>query len=350
MERAAWIAQVEQDCGVGFVASSYAYYSHPAQRSGSQFVLVPKLPLHRGRRWNVVLVVHGGFWKSKWSLMNALRTARLARFLLDAGYAPVFLEYRRRPDDAPNAAFPGPNADLINALRHLRRSKLLEEHGIPNSLNAEHVILLGHSAGGSLALWAGTTSAMCSYEMEKTAVGSAFPFEAVAALRCIKLIVAVAPVANLEMAYYLRLSDQGDAVQHYLDLEDGVSPSRVSERCRMASPAHAMTVWAPFIVTSGGRDTDVPEQVIESFYATHMRSENSVQYIELDSIAGASAQHRDDDGPVEFYEVSKNASNAWLRFPRADHFELFDPDHISFQETWRMAMETDLALSLMELG
>ena len=101
----------------------------------------------------VVLILHGGFWKNKWTIDNAGHTS-LAPSLLEpvadgsfatGAYAAIEVEYRRR--DHPGGGYPGTQEDVISALAFLRT---LAE-GL--SLDLERIVIVGHSAGGMLALW-----------------------------------------------------------------------------------------------------------------------------------------------------------------------------------------------------
>ncbi|MFC4588584.1 alpha/beta hydrolase [Sphaerisporangium corydalis] len=85
----------------------------------------------------VAVLVHGGYWRSIWEadLMDAL-----AIDLADRGYAAWNIEYRR-PDPHGWAATTEDVASAIEALGGL---------GVPLDLN--RIAVIGHSAGGQLAL------------------------------------------------------------------------------------------------------------------------------------------------------------------------------------------------------
>ena len=90
----------------------------------------------------VVVLVHGGCW------MEAFDVAHI-RPLADAvtglGYATWTLEYRR--PDGTQDPWPATFADVARGLDELR--ELAEE----NALDLEGLTIVGHSAGGQLALW-----------------------------------------------------------------------------------------------------------------------------------------------------------------------------------------------------
>lgn len=117
------------------------------------------------------------------------------------GYGVCLVEYRRVGHEG--GGWPGTNEDIDNAMKKLE--KVLQEEDKTSS--AEHsdsdrkpqkVVIIGHSAGGTLALWMACKSSM---------LDDAVP---------IALCVAVAPIGNLEEGYRRRLSDDGDAIDLYM--------------------------------------------------------------------------------------------------------------------------------------
>lgn len=91
----------------------------------------------------VVVLLHGGFWRSDYAtdLMDPLVDS-----LVDEGFAVWNLEYRRVGQDG--GGFPGTLLDVAAGIDEL--AGLATEH----NLDTERVLVVGHSAGGHLALWA----------------------------------------------------------------------------------------------------------------------------------------------------------------------------------------------------
>ncbi len=85
-----------------------------------------------------VVLVHGGFWRAQWDRAH-LRP--LATALADAGLTVALPEYRRT--GMPGGTWPGPGSDLAAALTAIRADDTLPEP----------TVLVGHSAGGHLAVW-----------------------------------------------------------------------------------------------------------------------------------------------------------------------------------------------------
>jgi acetyl esterase/lipase len=88
----------------------------------------------------VVVLIHGGAWRANWErdLMDSMAVDLAAR-----GYATWNLDYRRV---ATGGGWPTTFEDTAAGI------DALADSGAP--LDLERVVLLGHSAGGHLALWA----------------------------------------------------------------------------------------------------------------------------------------------------------------------------------------------------
>lgn len=167
----------------------------------------------------VVVIIHGGYWRSRY-------TAELgrpaARDLAARGYACWNLEYRRAGN---GGGWPETFEDIsagIDALAPAAR-----EYG----LDLSRVTVLGHSAGGHLAVWAAGRT------------GTAVPVTAV---------VSQAGVLNLAEAMELNLSD--GAVRNFL----GSSPDADPHRYRSADPLQRLPLPVPVIALHGDADRHVP--------------------------------------------------------------------------------------------
>jgi len=109
-------------------------------------------PLQFGELWlpktqrpaPVVVLIHGGCWLNSFDL-NHVRG--LATALARSGYAVWALEYRRTGDDG--GGWPGTYQDIALAMSQLR---LLE----PFAVDIKKIALVGHSAGGHLAMLYGS--------------------------------------------------------------------------------------------------------------------------------------------------------------------------------------------------
>ena len=111
------------------------YGDHPSQFGELR---IPELPGPKP----VVITIHGGFWQSKYGLEE---NDPLDEDLTSRGYATWNIEYRRVGEDG--GGWPGTLMDVIDAVNHLTQ---IEERF---QLDLSRVVILGHSAGGHLALW-----------------------------------------------------------------------------------------------------------------------------------------------------------------------------------------------------
>jgi len=102
-----------------------------------------------GRPHGVVVVIHGGFWKSAYDL--SLGTP-LAEDLTRRGWVTWNLEYRRvGPGAGGGGGVPATLDDIAAGIDHL--AAMVAEGLLPGE-SLGRVVTLGHSAGGHLATWA----------------------------------------------------------------------------------------------------------------------------------------------------------------------------------------------------
>ena len=92
----------------------------------------------------VVVFIHGGCWLAEYDITT---TRPLAWTLRDEGIAVWNLEYRRVGN--PGGTYPGLLLDIGLGIDYVKT--LAAEH----PLDIAQVVVMGHSAGGHLALWAG---------------------------------------------------------------------------------------------------------------------------------------------------------------------------------------------------
>jgi acetyl esterase/lipase len=115
-----------------------AYGKHP-----SQFGVLrrPEAP----GNCPVVVSIHGGFWQSKYGLEE---NTPLAEDLARRGFATWNIEYRRIGEEG--GAWPGTFHDVVSAVNHLDQLKDTYQ------LDLSRMVVIGHSAGGHLALLLGS--------------------------------------------------------------------------------------------------------------------------------------------------------------------------------------------------
>jgi acetyl esterase/lipase len=178
----------------------------------------------------VVVVVHGGCWRSTWGFDHV---RALAAALAREGYATWSLEYRRLGE--PGGGWPGTLADAGRGVDHLRA--LAASH----RLDLGRVIALGHSAGGQLALWLASRA--------RRAPGSPLRGPDPMPLRG---VVALAAVTDLEAAAEAGVC--GDAAAQLLDGPPATADARAGE----ASPIRLLPLGVPQRLLHGRHDRVVP--------------------------------------------------------------------------------------------
>jgi acetyl esterase/lipase len=179
----------------------------------------------------LVVLLHGGFWRA---VYDRGHTRPLADGLAAAGWAVATPEYRRTGE--PGGGWPGTFDDVAAALRALPD---LVEAVAPGVVDVGAPLLLGHSAGGQLALWAAATPSVRPPGLAG--------------------VVALAPVADLGTAWRLDL-DRG-AVTALL----AGSPAEVPDRYAAVDPVRLPAPPVPVTVLHGTDDEQVPPSLSESY-------------------------------------------------------------------------------------
>jgi acetyl esterase/lipase len=194
----------------------------------------------------VLFLVHGGFWRQR---RDRTHTRPLAQALAAEGWAVVTPEYRRT---GGAGGWPATFDDVATAAESL---PLLDEVA-PGRLALDELTVLGHSAGGHLAMWLG----LCSNRPAAPRV---------------RRVVALAPVADLREAHARGLGD--GAVQALM----GGGPDDLPEEYAAADPAGALPQEVDarevaVTVIHGDRDQQVPVQM--------SRALQGVAYVELPGV------------------------------------------------------------------
>jgi acetyl esterase/lipase len=186
-------------------------------------------------------MVHGGFWRAKYDLNHA---SHLCASLARAGMASFNLEYRRVGN--PGGGWPGTFEDIRNGFRFIEQ--YARAHGIP-----ARVVVIGHSAGGQLAL--------CLAAREPSLQG----------------VVSLAGVVDLQRAWELHLSN--DAVVDFM----GGTPARVPEHFREASPMELSIPHARQVLIHGTDDDVVPIDFSRRYANAKKQRHEKVRLVEIPS-------------------------------------------------------------------
>lgn len=224
----------------------------------------------------LVVMIHGGCWRA--DLPGLELMAYAAEDLRRHGIAVWSIEYRRLGEDG--GGYPGSFADIATAIDWLR--KLAK----PNRLDLGSVVLMGHSSGGHLALWAAA----------RRKLAQSSPLYRANPLR-IKGVISLAGIADLS-AY----SVQGPSAcggPRVIGLLVGVGSRSPWDVFTDTSPADMLPIGVPQAIVSGALDPIVPPAFGSAYAAKAVAAGDSVQE---------------------------------LTIADAGHFELIDPESSAFEK------------------
>jgi dipeptidyl aminopeptidase/acylaminoacyl peptidase len=206
----------------------------------------------------LVVLIHGGFWRAQYT--KALM-GRLARAVVEQGWAAWNIEYRRVGTLGGGGGWPTTFADVAAAVDAVATMP---------GIDAGRVVTCGHSAGGTLALWAAARG--------RGLVGLPGAPAAVA----LRAAVALAGVSDLESADELGLGR--DAVAGVL----GGGRAQVPDRFLAASPVALLPLGIPEVLIHGLADSVVPASMSARFVDRATRAGDDARYIALPGVG-----HRD---------------------------------------------------------
>ena len=213
-----------------------SYGSDPSQYG--ELWLPPSSAAQPSGRFPVVVLIHGGFWRSTYAL--DLMTP-LAADLVGRGDAVWNIEYRRVGQSG--GGYPGTLSDVASAIDSLT--------SMSAPLDLTDVVFIGHSAGGQLALWAAGRATLAD------GAPGAHP-------RVVpRLAVGQGPVFDLVAADAAGLG--GGAVAAFL----GGTASAVPDRYAIATPS--TTSGVALVVVRAGNDVNVPGQFAVPTPVGHVR-------------------------------------------------------------------------------
>lgn len=191
----------------------------------------------------LVILIHGGAWKSE---IGADVFVTFARRLAERGLGVYNVEYRRV---GAGGGWPTTFADVAAALDYIpsvRRS-------VP-SLKTDNAVVAGHSAGGQLAMWAGTR-----HRLESDDVGSKPKFRP-------NHVIALAGPIDMRRAVAM-----GD--KNIVEVLSG-TPDEVPARYSEVDPIQNIDPSIPTIAMNGDKDKTVPA-VLGQGYVTAAKKAGS---------------------------------------------------------------------------
>ncbi len=237
-----------------------------------------------GGSHRVVVLIHGGCWQKDFGLDLM---AYAADDLRQRGFAVWNIEYRRLGE--AGGGYPGTLLDVGAAVDQLGKLALRY------NLDLRHVVLVGHSSGGQLALWAAARHRIG----DKSPLHTAHPLPVAG-------VVTLAGIDDLRT--YRRVGPEACGGAATIDQLIGAAHRTAGDPFADTSPAELVPIGAPQAVISGALDLIVPP-VFGADYA-----------------AKAAAAH--------------DAARV-IVIPDAGHFELIDPQ----APAWTTIQETIAAMA-----
>lgn len=206
----------------------------------------------------LLFVIHGGFWKAAYDLQHI---GHLCVKLSSAGVVTCNIEYRRVGN--PGGGWPGTFLDVASAVDYFGEVLANESR-----VDIGKVAVIGHSAGGQLALWLGGR-----HRLPVGSVLSTGQRSRPAA------VVSLAGVTDLAGAWEQGLGD--GAAGRLL----GGSPNHYPERYSQGSPIELLPTGTRQVLIHGREDEIVPISQSERFVERAKALGEEVSLHSLDRIA-----------------------------------------------------------------
>jgi acetyl esterase/lipase len=253
---------------------THRYGSHRSQLADLH---LPSGSRAGGGPYPVMILLHGGSWQKRY---GRIVMRGLVRDLLKRGWAVWNIEYRRLGE---GGGWPMTFADVAAAIDQL--SELGDAR-----LDLSRVNILGHSAGGHLALWAAGRE-----KLPPDAPG------AVAGPPRVRLKRAISQAGVCDLAGGYR--DWGGGALKALM---GGSPEELPERYAAADPLANVPLDIPVLIVHGVLDATVSIELSRRYTRA---AGGAVELVEIDGEAGAHRAHIDPRGEAW------RAVTGWLRRP-----------------------------------
>lgn len=214
----------------------------------------------------VMVVIHGGSWRTGYGriVMRAI-----AGDLRRRGWAVWNIEYRRV---GGGGGWPHTFADVASAIDHLA--------DVPAPIDLDRVQVLGHSAGGHLALWAAGR--------ENLPPGAPGRIEGAPRVR-LRRVIAQAGVCDLADAYRRW---GGGAARGLM----GGGPEELPERYAAGDPIRLLPIDMPALLVHGVEDEVVSVQLSRSYARAVLDAGSQVELVEVAGPAGRHRAHIDPRG------------------------------------------------------
>jgi acetyl esterase/lipase len=213
----------------------------------------------------LAICIHGGFWRAKYNLEYM---GHMCAALAEKGIATANLEYRRVGN--AGGGWPGTFADIRAAYQFLR------QNASRYSFDPARVTVLGHSAGGQLAL------CLAAHESG------------------VKSAISLAGLVDLQQTYQLHLSH--DAAVEFM----GGKPTDVPDHYREADPMK-LTIRARQWLVQGDADDIVPPGFSKDYVTRKLAARENAKLV---AIAGAGHFDVVDPRSAAWQQVAKVIAEA----------------------------------------
>jgi acetyl esterase/lipase len=224
----------------------------------------------------LLFVIHGGFWQNRYDLSHI---SHLCAALTSKGIVTCSLEYRRLGDSG--GGWPGTFHDVS-----LATDRIMEKLSSDKTIDASRTSVVGHSAGGHLALWLvsrhNIPRASVLYSDGKNRLSRA---------------VSLAGVSDLREAWRERLGN-GAATRLI-----GGTPDQYPDRYDAGSPIELLPSGARVLLVHGSSDTIVPIAQSKKFFDKAIALGDDVKMVRLEEVG--------------HFELIDPLSAAWARVEQA---------------------------------
>jgi acetyl esterase/lipase len=210
-----------------------------------------------------MVLIHGGSWHKRY---GKVVMRGLVGDLTRRGWAVWNIEYRRLGE---GGGWPATFTDVADAIDYLLQ--------LDAPIDLERASILGHSAGGHLALWAagrGKLPAGVPGAAPKVQFGR---------------VISLAGVADLTTAYR---DWHGGAVAALM----GGSPEELPERYAVGDPIRLLPLSMPALLVHGVRDETVSVRLSRNYVRDARAAGASVELVEIEGEAGRHRAHIDPRG------------------------------------------------------
>ncbi|WP_226666258.1 alpha/beta hydrolase family protein [Metabacillus litoralis] len=220
----------------------------------------------------IIVLIHGGFWQSKFDLEE---NNPIAKDLTSRGYATWNIEYRRVGEEG--GGWKGTFNDVIDAINQLYQLK--EAY----NLDLTNVNIIGHSAGGHLALW--VASRVNTLNTEQIFNKLIVP---------VKKVVSLAGVTDLNKMWEYH---EGRGIKSLVAGLMGGPPKEFCERYKAASPKELTPLNIEHVLVHGELDRHVPVELSKDYYLEAVKKGSNVKLLILPN--------------VEHFKIIDPTSTAW---------------------------------------